>query len=72
MNFLEYSGLIFWVLVFIVFVGYIIARVYGDLYGGQVLSVDELVLLPGEYWADAAIANRPHVRAGVYQQGSES
>ncbi|WP_114973374.1 hypothetical protein [Rhodoferax ferrireducens] len=74
MNFLEISGIAFWVLVAAVFAGCIVARVYAELYGfDESPSLDTLIRRADEAKAKAHQVNRPHIRAGVYQsKGSES
>lgn len=73
MNFLELSGIAFWVAVFIVFVGYVVSRMYDGLYQfDPAPSVDALIRQADEAKA-REVSSRPHVRAGVYQsKGSES
>lgn len=71
MTFLEWSGIAFWVLVFLVFAGYLIARVYASLYKfDPAPSVDTLIRPADEA---REVSSRPHVRAGTFQsKGSES
>lgn len=66
MSWLEWSGVAFWVLVFIIFCGYVIACVYDSLYVRPVPDADELVLRSDD--ERAREVSRPHVRAGVYQK----
>lgn len=75
MSFLEYSGVAFWVLALLAFVGYVIARICNGLdeFDSQP-SIDELIRRADEARDKARkVSSRSHVRAGVYQsKGSES